>query len=409
MQREQKLQKRKTYLEKIKKYVWSPVIKVITWMRRCGKSSFLQTVFEELQEDAFITKSELFYVNKELLEFNFIKDFNDIHTYFIAWKKKNCITGKFVVWIDEIQEIFGREKFINSILAEYQNDVEIFITWSNATLLSSQLSTHIAWRYIEFPIYPLSFKEFWQFARKDLTEELFFDYIKYGWLPGIFNLKYEEEVIYDYLKWVYNTIFVKDILSVNKINSTVFFTSLYEYLFKNIWSVFTANSIADYLKSQKINIGVDTILNYIQYGIDSYVLQKFKKYDIKGKKIFQIYEKYFATDLGIRHSQVWYNFKSDIGNILENIVFCELKRRWYDIFLGKFTTWEIDFVAKKWWTYEYYQVAYIMYDEETREREFRWLLAINDNRPKFVLSLDKTFANTYKWIKHLHIIDRLTQ
>jgi len=404
---EQKIQKREIYLQKIKKYIWSPIIKVITGMRRSGKSYFLQSILQEFVAEKIIKDSNIFYINKELLKFDFIKNYDDLNKNFTDWKSN--ISWKFVVAIDEIQEIQMREKFINSILAEYQNDVEIFITWSNSNLLSSKLSTHIAGRYAEFIIYPLSLLEFAQFEDCDITEELFLDYIKYGSLPWIFNLRKNDEVIYDYLRWVYNTIFVKDILNYNKINSNHFFVTLYEYIFKNIWTTFTANSIQKYLKSQKINIWVDTILNYIQYGVESYLLQSFKKHDIKGKKTFQIYEKYFINDLGIRNSIVWFDFGRDIANILENIVFLELKRRWYEVFLGQYKNREIDFVAKKWWDYEYFQVTYLLQNEETIQREFRWLLDIKDNRPKTVLSMDKTFANKHEWVNHINIIERLSK
>jgi len=404
MSTKQKYIKREFYLKQIKKYISSPLVKVITGMRRVGKSFVMKMILDFLVTDQWYNQNQIFYINKELLEFDFIKDYNDLNKHFLEWKVNNIKNEKIIISIDEIQEIQWREKFINSILAEYWEMIDIYITWSNANLLSSKLSTYIAGRYIEFVIYPLNFEEYSIFAGKKPDYDLFLEYIKYWWLPGIFNLK-DQDTIYDYLKWVYDTIFVKDILNYNSIKSNTFFEQLYEYIFKNIWSVFTANSIADYLKSQKIDIWVQTVLNYLSYWQASFIIHNAKRYNIRGKKTFQIYDKFFTNDIWLRNAKVGFNFATDIGLVLENIVYNELIRRWNKVLIWRRNDLEVDFVAEKNWNYEYYQVCYILNNEKTTDREFRSLLAIQDNRPKYVISMDQIFPTKNSWIQHINIID----
>ncbi len=404
-----KIIKRNRYLTKIAKYYNKPLIKVITWMRRCWKSCFLKSIFDDLIEKELYLDNEIFYINKELLKFDFISDYRELNNYFLDWKKENNITNKFVIAIDEIQFIDWWEKFINSILSEYEEKVDIFITWSNSNLLSSELSTYISWRYIEFHIYPLSFNEYKLFSIKKSDKNLFLDYIKYWGLPWIFNLNWEEEVINDYLKWVYNTIFVKDILNFNKIKNSAFFERLYFYLFKNISVLFSAKKIKDYIYSQKITTSVDTIINYINLWLKTYLIYETNRFDIKWKKIFQVNNKYYAWDIWLRNALVWFSFKDDIWNILENIVYLELKARWYDVQVWVLWDKEIDFIATKNGNIKYFQVTYLLSSEKVREREFWNLLQINDNWDKYVLSMDEVFETRNDWVIHKNIIEWLLE
>ena len=441
-----KIIKRKIYLNKIKKYYKKPLIKVITWMRRTWKSYFLKSVFNDLIEKNIYSKKEIFYINKELLKFDFISDYKILNEYFLDWINQNWTKNNFLVAIDEIQLIKWWEKFINSILSEYQTNTDIFITWSNSNLLSSELSTYISWRYIEFHIYPLNFSEFLYFNsfnqkkedwetdikkwknnilnawevktlidlafiknNKENTKKAFQNFLKYWWLPWIFNLDWEEEVIYDYLNWVYNTIFLKDILSFNKIKNSVFFEKLYQYLFKNIWTLFSAKKIKDYTQFQNLTASVDTIINYINLWLKTYLIHEINRFDIKWKKVFQINNKYYIWDIWIRNALVWFSFKYDIWNILENIVYLELKTRWYKVKIWTLQNKEIDFVAEKNWKIRYYQVCYILSSEKVKKREFWNLLSINDNRDKYVLSMDEIFETKNDWIIHKNIIDWLLE
>ncbi len=402
---------RQKYLDKISKYFNKPIIKVITWMRRTWKSTFLKQVFSILKEKSFFNEKEFFYVNKELLEFDFIKDYNDLNDFFIKWKNKNNIWNKFVVWIDEIQIINWWEKFINSILSEYSDNIEIFITGSNSQMLSSELSTLISGRYIEFHIYPLSFKEYISyFPREYLIKELFLNYLKFWGLPWIINFWNEEEITYEYLRWIYNTIFVKDILSYNSIKNSVFFEKLYKYLFRNVWTIFNAQKIRYYiLSNSQIKTSVDTIINYINFWIKSFIVYEVNRYMIKWKNLFQVNNKYYSWDIGLRNSISGFNFKQDIWNILENIVFLELKSRWYNVTVWILWDLEIDFVAEKNWELKYFQVAYLLSTQETTDREFWNLLKIKDNWPKYVLTMDELFETKYEWIIHKNIKDWLLE
>ena len=397
--------KRKYYLEKIRKYYKKPLIKVITWLRRSWKSIFLKTIFEELVENKIYTKNQIFYINKELLEFDNIKTYVELNEAFLKWKKENTIWDNFVVAIDEIQEIKEWEKFVNSIFAEYGENIDIFITWSNSHLLSSSLSTYIAWRYIEFEIYPLNFSEYCEFEKSHDYRKAFLEYIKYWWLPWIFKLDKESDIVYDYLKWVYNTIFVKDVLNYNKVKNSYLFEKLYEYILKNIWNIFNSTNIRNYIKNENISASVDTIIDYISYGCKSYIINEVNRYDIKGKKLFQISNKYYAWDIWIRNAIVGFNFKEDISYILENIVFLELKKRWYSVNIWILQDKEIDFIATKNNEIIYIQVCYLLSSQWVIDREFNNLLQIKDNWTKYVLSMDDIFETKFEGIIHKNIIN----
>jgi len=258
-----KIIKRKKYIEKIRKYYNKPIIKVITGMRRTWKSYFLRSIFNDMVEQKIVKEKNIFYINKESLEFDHINNYKDLNNDFLKWKQKNKITSFFVVAIDKIQMISWWEKFINSILSDYSDGVDIFITGSNSNLLSSELSTLIAWRYVEFHIYPLSFSEYLDFYHWN-KNDLFLDYLKFWWLPWLVILPKDEDLIFDYLKWIYSTIFVKDILYYNKLKTSNIFEKLYIYILKNIWTIFSARKITDYIKSNlQTKTSVDTIINYI--------------------------------------------------------------------------------------------------------------------------------------------------
>ncbi len=401
--------KRDKYLRKVEKYLNVPLIKVITGLRRAWKSYFLKSIFELVKEKGLYEEKEIFYINKELLEFDFIKNYLDLNNYFLKWKKENNIETKFLLAVDEIQEIEFWEKFVNSILAEYWEKADIFITGSNSNLLSSKLSTYIAWRYIEFHIFSLDFEEFAMFSKKEANKELFLEYLKYGGLPWIFRLNREDEIIKEYLAWVYRTIFIKDVLNTYNIKNTSFFEKLYLYLLKNIWTLFSANSIKNYIKSENISISIDTIINYINYSKETYLIYDSSRFDIKWKKILTVSNKFYVWDIWIRNALVWFNFASDIWNILENIVFLELLWRWYKVQIWVLWDKEIDFIAERFWEKKYFQVCYLLSDEKVVQREFGNLLQINDNREKYVLSMDDIFETKYEWIIHKNIINWLLE
>jgi predicted AAA+ superfamily ATPase len=295
----------------IKKFLHTPLIKVLTGQRRVGKSSILKLFMQELYQSKAIPKENFFYINKENTDFDYIKTYEDLKKAFQEFSEKT-VSGRIFVGIDEIQDIPYWEKFVNGILAKYGDKAEIFITGSNAFLLSGDLTTYLTGRYIEFPIYPLSFSEFCIFKKETESRENFLEYLKYGGLPGIFRMERSDEVIFSYLLSVYNTIFVKDIIQHNVIKNINFFEDLYKYTLSNIGNIITGISIKNYLKSQQISIGNDTILNFLHYGQETFLLNKVHSVNPDTKKYFAIYNKYYAGDVGLRNAFVGYDSKKDI-------------------------------------------------------------------------------------------------
>jgi len=396
---------RESYINNLKLYLDSNIIKVLTWMRRVWKSFILKSLIQELVKENIIIKKNIFYINKEDLEFDYIKDYEILYTEFKKFISNIDSSKKIFIWIDEIQEISGWEKFVNSILSKYWNNIEIFITWSNSNMLSSELSTLITWRYIEFEIFPLSLEEYSIFSKKKVDKELFLEYLKYWWLPWIFFMNKIDLIIFNYLKWIYSTILIKDIVKYFWLRNIDFFENLYKYIFSNIWSIFSAKSISDYLKSQKVKISPETVLNYLDYGLKVYLLNLVKTVEPETKKYFEIYNKYYAWDLWLRNALVWYNFKRDIWKLIENYVFLELKRFWYEVKIWRLKSGkEIDFIAIKNWITKYFQVCYLLWSEETIQREYSSLEEISDNWEKYVVSFDDIDFWISNWIRHINVM-----
>jgi len=274
-------------------------------------------------------------------------------------------------------------------------------------MLSGDLATHLSGRYIEFKISSLTFKEFLEFHKLTKSTENLLKYIKYGGLPYLINLKFNDEVIYGYLKSIYNTIVLKDVVSRYNIRDIDFLDRLIEYLSDNLGSYVSSKKITDFIKSQRIKLSVNTVQNYLQYLTNAYIIQKVQRYDIIGKKRFEINEKYYFSDLGLKHSIIPYN-TNDIGKVFENLVYNYLIYKDYKIHVGKLNDLEIDFIATKNDETIYIQVAYLIPNDKVKDREFGNLLKINDNHEKIVISADEFISGNYKGIKHIHILDFLT-
>ena len=401
--------KRNLYLEEIKKYINKPIIKVITGMRRSGKSMILKLIQEELQNIG-IVKENIIYINFESLIFMDIKDFEALYKHII--EKTSDKKGKIYILLDEIQEVKGWEKAINSFLVDL--DVDIYITGSNANLLSSELATYIAGRYVEIKIYPLSFQEYIDFVSENNKEnplsldEYFSQYINFGGLPGIHIFNYNKEEIYQYLVDVYNSILLRDVIARNNIRDIELLERVVLYIMDNIGNTFSAKSISDFLKNQGRKLSVETIYNYLKALENAFIISKVQRYDIKGKNILETQEKYYLSDLGFRHSKLGYQ-SNDISGYLENIVFLELLRRKYKVNIGKQNNKEIDFVANLRGENLYLQVTYLLASEETIEREFSPLKSIKDNYSKLVLSMDNLPESNIEGIKRKKIIDFLLE
>ncbi|WP_405352074.1 ATP-binding protein [Fusobacterium animalis] len=401
--------KRDLYLEEIKKYMNKPIIKVITGMRRSGKSMILKLIQEELKNDG-IDEKNIIYINFESLVFIDIKDFEALYKHII--KKTFNKKGKIYILLDEIQEVKGWEKAINSFLVDL--DVDIYITGSNANLLSSELATYIAGRYIEIKIYPLSFQEYIDFASENnkktplSIDEYFYQYLNFGGLPGIHIFNYNKEEIYQYIADVYNSILLRDVIARNNIRDIELLERVVLYIMDNIGNTFSAKSISDFLKNQGRKLSIETIYNYLKALENAFIISKVQRYDIKGKNILETQEKYYLSDLGFRNAKLGYQ-SNDISSYLENIIFLELLRRKYKVNVGKKNNKEIDFIANLRDENLYLQVTYLLASSETIEREFSPLKAIKDNYPKMVLSMDNLPESNIEGIKRKRIIDFLLE
>ena len=408
---------RERYLGAIEAFIDQPVVKVLKGMRRVGKSVIMRLLIERLI-DSGVPGANILYINKESLEFDAVKDYRDLYRYAGDYFKDGVVaTGRKYILIDEIQEIEGWERAVASFLADGLGDV--VISGSNASLLSSELATLISGRYVEIPVYPLTFREFLTF-RKDKkdkgdgadkaadtdTETEFKNYLRYGGLPGIHQLPFNDEVIFSYLNSILNTVLYKDVITRHKIRDASIFDKLVRYLFDNVGNITTAKKVADYFKSQRIRTSVDTVLNYINYVEASLLIDKAPRYDIKGRKLLEFFDKIFLNDIGLRHGLIGYREK-DINGLLENIVFKELQARGYKMSIGVIDQMEIDFIAEKQNDKKYIQVCYSLGNEAAIEREFGNLEKIKDNYEKIVISMDRFFPAERNGIIHRYVIDFL--
>lgn len=360
----------------------------------------IYSLMDELKKDFWVSQENIIYINKELYEFRHIMTYEDLleYIYAIWWEEKKHI------FIDEVQDIQQFEKALRDLQARWH---DIYISGSNAHMLSSEIATYLTWRYIECEIYPLTYSEFLSFHEKETGTKSFKDFMIYGWLPYLMNLPLEENIVFDYLKSVYNTILLKDIIWRYNIRNTTFMENLMIFLSDNTWSLFTANNISAYLKSQRIKISTNVIIEYIKYACDVFLIHKVSRYDIIGKKIFAVNDKFYFSDIWIRNILVGGYKQQDISKILENIVYSHFKAHSYTITVWKLREKEIDFIVEKNWKKKYIQVSYLMQSEETRKRECDNLLAISDNYEKIVLSMDDFAWWNNEGIYHYNIIDYL--
>lgn len=394
---------RDKYIEKIKKFIDKPIVKILTGMRRVGKSTILNIIKDQVLKD--VPDENKIYMNFESFEFFDINNVELLKDY-LDEKLKNK-KGKVYFFFDEIQLVKDWERVINALRVSINSD--IYITGSNSKLISGDLATLLAGRYVEFEIQPLTFDEFSEIYKSSnlSREELFQKFIKIGGMPGLKYFNLEEEVSQKYLNDIYNTVLVKDVLNYNNIRDVDIFNRILSFAMQNIGANFSASAIRNYLKSENRNISVDTVLNYLEYCNKAFVLKKVPRYDLGGKKLLKVDEKYYLTDHGFRQSMGFSNVK-DIEKTLENIVYIELLSRGYHVKIGKVKDREIDFVAKKGEEISYFQIAYLMENEKTRKREFGAYDLVADNYPKYVLSMDK-LDFSQRGIVHKNIIDFLLE
>lgn len=394
---------REKYLKRIIDAKDTDFIKVITGVRRSGKSTLL-LMFKEYLINNGIKEDNIIHVNFESVLFDDIKDYKDLYKYVKGKIKKN----KLYLLLDEVQNVKSWEKAINSFKVDF--DIDIYITGSNAYLLSSELSTLLSGRLIEIKMYPLSFKEYLIFNEYDNSDldNKFKEYLKYGGLPAITLIKDNDELVLSYLNDIYNSIVKKDIIDRNNIKDTVLLENIIKYLSSNIGSPVSSTKISNYLNSNKIieKSNHQTIDNYLNMLEKSFIMYRADRTDIKSKALFKTLGKYYISDIGIRNSVLGFR-NIDEGHLLENVVYLELLRRGYKVNIGKFNDFEVDFVAENPNEIIYYQVTQSLANEEVRTRELRGLESINDNYEKVILTMDKSINNDYNGIKVINIIDWL--
>ena len=389
---------REEYLDTLKRFKDKDLIKVITGIRRCGKST-LFLLFIDYLKSLGIKDKNIISINLEDPSYNF-DDYLEFYNYINKQIKND---EKYYVFLDEVQNVDKWEKAVDGLYIK--KNIDIYITGSNAYLLSSELATLIAGRYIEIKMLPLSFKEYIDYLKLDCSEKSYLEYINKSSFPYTLNLETEKDID-DYLDSLYNTIIVKDIAKRKKIADTYMLKTIARFMFSNIGSLLSIKKIADTLTTNGRKISVHTVENYLDALTESYIFNKVSRYDIKGKQYLETCEKYYATDVAMRY--VLLGRKNlDLGHMLENIVYLELKRRGYKLYIGKIGENEVDFVAENKEGKQYFQVAYTTRDKKTLERELTSLQKINDHYPKYILTMDVDPIVDYDGIKKMNVLDWL--
>lgn len=391
--------RRQVYSERIKPFIGKGVIKVLTGQRRVGKSCILRQLVEDIKQNN--SKSNIIYINMEYAEHHPLKNTVAMTAY---------LDDKFIpgvdnyLFIDEVQEVEGFENVLRSVQAKEQAD--IFITGSNAKMLSGELATYLSGRYVEFHINSLSYMEFLDFHHLPDGDEALQLYLKYGGMPYLSHLSLTDDIAFEYLRNVYSTILLKDVVAREGIRNVDFLDTLVMYTADNVGSLFSANNISRYLKSQKVNISPLVVINYLRALANAFIINKVGRVDVVGLKKFELGDKYYFEDLGLRNCKLISTMSSDIGKLLENAVFLHLQFLGYTVHTGQLGKNEIDFVATKNSEKAYIQVAYLIPDEKTRQREFGNLMAVTDNYPKYVVSLDPVILSpNVDGIHYLHLRD----
>jgi predicted AAA+ superfamily ATPase len=392
--------KRELYLSRLRPFINRDIIKVLTGIRRSGKSVMLELIQDELRSQG-ISDAQLLAVNFESKNLAFLKSLDDTYTYIKALAAK--IKGRLYLFFDEIQELEGWETVVNSCLIDF--DADIYITGSNAKLLSGELATYLGGRYVEFKVYPFSFKEVMDMLPRHNLTEAFQMYLTRGGMPFLYQYPLDERSAMQYLSDIYDSIILKDIATRNKIRDIELLKRIILFLVGNIGNTFSAANITKYLKSEFRGVSAETIYNYIDYCKTACFLHMVPREDVVGKKMLQFQEKIFIADHGIREA-IYGNNLRDINQTLENIVYLELLRRGYKVTVGRNNSREIDFIAVGGKDKIYVQVAYILANDETIEREFAALETIPDNFPKYVVSLDE-FDRGRNGIKNVNVRDFL--
>ena len=389
---------RPLYLEKVEAHIGKHIIKVLVGLRRSGKSYLMLSIIERIRQ--LNPDANIIYINKEHYEFDHIRNYHDLQAHFDGRFIAGCANYLFV---DEIQEIDQFEKCARNIFSKEMAD--IYISGSNAGILSGELATMLSGRFVEIRVHPLSYGEFLEFFKRSHSPETFNKYLRQGGMPGLINTNPEVEPVNDYLKGILSTVLLKDVVARYNIRNVTFLENLVSFLAGNTGSLVSAKNISDYLKSQQINISPNLVLDYLAFQCNAYFVNKVRRKDIAGKKVFEVGEKYYFEDVGLRNVIAGFG-PGDINKVLENVVYSHLVIAGYDVYVGRQSAREVDFVAEQSGETIYVQVCYFLSDDNVIKREFGNLMAIPDNFRKYVVSMDEFRAdNTYQGIEHRYIPD----
>jgi len=396
---------RPIYIKQLKNFINKPQIKIITGIRRSGKSTVLRLLKETLSSSG-VREEQIIMLNFESFVFS---GFTTAQKLYDFVKGKIQQDQKTYLLLDEIQEVDDWEKAVNSLLVDF--DMDIYITGSNSHLLSSELATYLAGRYVEISVFTLSFREFLDFRNHYLPKEesrsdSFEAYLRKGGFPVIHTVNYDEESAYKVVRDIYSSVILRDTVQRYKIREVELLERVIRYAFDNIGNTFSGKNVADYFKNQQRKADINTIYNYLHALEGAFILYRVPRYDIKGKEILKTQEKFYASDVSLLYATLGYRDRM-ISGILENIVFLELKRRGYQVYIGKLDTREIDFIAEKQGNRVYIQVAYKLESNQTIEREYSPLLLVADQYPKYVVSMDDFWKDTIEGVRHLYITDFL--
>ena len=395
---------RPLYVDKIMAYVDTPFVKILTGVRRCGKSTILKMIMERLKTERNIPEDRIISCRFDSMEY---EDMTAKQIYTLL-KEKLSPAGKTYLFLDEVQEIKGWEKIVNSLASDF--DVDLYITGSNSRMMSSEIATYLTGRYISFRIFTLSFGEYLMFKSKfanvgEPKAELA-NYVRLGGFPATHLQAYTQDEIYTIVRDIYNSTIFSDIVRRNQIRKIDQLERVVKYTFSNVGNTFSAKSIADYLKSERRSLDNETVYSYLDKLEKAYLLHRCSRYDLQGKEILKTQEKFYLADVALRYSVLGYNADS-VASSLENIVYLELCRRGYTVHVGKTSDGEIDFAAVRQNEKIYVQVTQEINSEKTEKREYNRLLEIPDNYPKFVLTTDEFAGGNYEGIKTMHIADFL--
>lgn len=396
---------RPVYTAHVKNFINKPQIKIITGIRRSGKSTVLKLLRASLL-DAGVKEEQIIPVNFESFAFAGIATAPGLYAYI----KEIIQPGlKYYLLLDEIQEVNGWEKAVNSFFVDF--DADIYLTGSNSHLLSSELATYLAGRYVEIPVYTLSFREFLRFREHyfpedDILTHPFAFYLRMGGFPVIHTVGYDEDSAWKVVRDIYSSVILRDTVQRYKIRDVELLERVIRYAFDNIGSTFSGKNVADYFKSQQRKADINTIYNYLNALEGAFILYRVPRYDVKGREILKTQEKFYAGDVSLISATMGFRDRF-ISGILENIVFLELKRRGYQVYVGKLDNKEIDFIAEKAGDRLYIQVAYKLESQQTVNREFQPLLAVDDHFPKYVVSMDDFWKDSISGVKHVYVEDFL--